>query len=68
MIVAGSDTTATTLAFALYEISRHPEVLSKAVAEVDAVLGDQDPAMVPAEVYQAKMPYITGIANETLRL
>ena len=68
MILAGSDTTATTLAFAIYELSRHPEVLAACAAEVDAALGGRDLASVPAEVYQNQLPLITGVANETLRL
>lgn len=68
MILAGSDTTATTLAFALYELSRHPEVAEAAAKEVDAALGGMDPASAPTEVFQAKLPLIAGIANETLRL
>jgi cytochrome P450 len=68
MILAGSDTTATTLAFALAELARRPEVAAAAAAEVDAVLGDTDPASIPAEVYQTGLPLLAGIASETLRL
>ena len=38
MILAGSDTTATTLAFALGELSRHPDVAAAAAAEARSVL------------------------------
>jgi len=68
MILAGSDTTATTLAFALAELARHPDVAAAAAAEVEAVLGGADLGAVPADVYQSKLPLITAIANETLRL
>jgi cytochrome P450 len=68
MILAGSDTTATTLAFALYELSRNPTLLEACRAEAQAVLGGRDPAGVPAEVFQGQLPLITGVANETLRL
>lgn len=67
MILAGSDTTATTLAFALGELSRRPELAAAAAAEVRAALGGADPKAVGADVYQ-KLPLIAGIAYETLRL
>jgi cytochrome P450 len=69
MIVAGSDTTATTLAFALAELARHPEVADAAAAEVAGVLAGADPAALPADAFQqGRMPLIAAIANETLRL
>jgi cytochrome P450 len=40
-VFAGSDTTATTLAFALLELSRHPDALARCAAEVDAAMGDR---------------------------
>lgn len=68
MILAGSDTTATTLAFALYHLSRRPDVLEACRAEAAAALAGRDPADVPAEVYQSKLPLIAGVANESLRM
>lgn len=37
---AGSDTTANTLAFCLYEVARRPEVQAKIQEELQQVLGD----------------------------
>ncbi|KAI8466592.1 MAG: cytochrome P450 [Monoraphidium minutum] len=68
MILAGSDTTATTVAFALYELSRRPDVLARCRAEAEALLAGRDPAAVPAEEYQSRLPLLTAVANETLRL
>ncbi|WVS76357.1 cytochrome P450 [Streptomyces sp. SS162] len=41
MLFAGSETTASTLSWALYELARHPEVEKQVVAELDEVLGDR---------------------------
>jgi cytochrome P450 len=38
---AGHETTAATLAWALYYISTHPEVEAKALAEISTVLGER---------------------------
>ena len=68
MVLAGSDTTATTLAFALAELARHPEIAAAAAAEVEDLIGNRDPAALGADVYQSRLPWVTAIANETLRL
>ena len=68
MVLAGSDTTATTLAFALAELARHPEIAAAAAAEVEELIGNRDPAALGADVYQSRLPWVTAIANETLRL
>jgi hypothetical protein len=39
----GSDTTASTLGFLLYELGRHPGAQQRAAAEVDAALGGKEP-------------------------
>jgi hypothetical protein len=69
LMLAGSDTTATTLAFALWELSRRPEVLAAVTAEVDAAA-----ARLPAAAAHfgaddvAAMPLLGGVVNESLRL
>ncbi|MFV0302644.1 MAG: cytochrome P450 [Paracoccus sp. (in: a-proteobacteria)] len=63
-IVAGHETTALTLAWALYLIAFDPVVQERAAAEARAVLGER-PAGA-ADV--GDLPYITRIVNETLRL
>ena len=42
MLLPGHDTTASALAFTIYELARHPEHQEKARAEVMEVLGDRD--------------------------
>lgn len=39
-LIAGHETTSGMLSFALYLLVTHPEVLARAVAEIDALLGD----------------------------
>ncbi|KAL7529350.1 hypothetical protein ACHAWF_002947, partial [Thalassiosira exigua] len=41
VMVAGHETTASTLGFCLAELSRHPECLDKAVKEIESVMGDR---------------------------
>jgi cytochrome P450 / NADPH-cytochrome P450 reductase len=65
-LIAGHETTSGLLTFTLYELARHPEVLAKAYAEVDAVLGD-NPAP-PNEEQMHQLHYINQILNESLRL
>ncbi|NJP66795.1 cytochrome P450 [Streptomyces spiramenti] len=61
---AGHETTAITLTWAFYLLSRHREVLRRVQAEVDEVLGDAMPT--PADL--AAMPYALQVFEEALRL
>ncbi|MBC7798853.1 MAG: cytochrome P450, partial [Pyrinomonadaceae bacterium] len=66
-LIAGHETTSGLLSFAVYLLMKNPEILSKAYAEVDEILGadfDQKPTW--AQVNQ--LTYITQILKETLRL
>ncbi|MGK3204950.1 cytochrome P450 [Amycolatopsis sp. MEPSY49] len=63
-VVAGHETTSGALSFALYYLTRHPELLAKARAEVDAVWGDREPAF--ADV--AKLRYVRRCLDEAMRL
>ncbi|MFC2969792.1 cytochrome P450 [Acidimangrovimonas pyrenivorans] len=63
-IVAGHETTALTLAWALYLCAFDPEVQQKARDEAQAVLGDR---AATAEDLPA-LPYIRRIVDEALRL
>ncbi|GBF87312.1 cytochrome P450 [Raphidocelis subcapitata] len=67
MVLAGSDTTAGTLAFALHELAARPQLLARCQAEADAALGDGPAGALPAEAFQ-RLALISGAANETLRL
>lgn len=62
LLIAGHETTAITLAWALYEIHRDPEVRDRLRAEVDAL--GPDPA--PEEL--ARLPFLGAVIDETLRL
>jgi cytochrome P450 family 135 len=57
LLVAGHDTTATGLAWALERLTRHPEILAKAVAVAAAEAGDA-----------AGDEYLDAICKETLRI
>jgi len=62
-ILAGHDTTSTTLTYAFWALGRHPEIQERVAAEV-AALG-QHP-LTPADV--AQLPYTVQVLNESLRL
>lgn len=63
-VVAGHETTSGALSFALYYLTRHPELLAKARAEVDAVWGDREPAFGDV----AKLRYVRRCLDEAMRL
>ncbi len=61
---AGTETTALTLAWALYEISRHPEMAERIRREGEDVYGDREPA---AADYSA-LAYTRAVIQETMRI
>lgn len=63
IVVAGSETTATTLASVIYYLAKHQAVQQKLKSDIDAVLGEQ---WAYEEV--KKITFIDDIINETLRL
>jgi cytochrome P450 len=66
MLLAGEDTTANTLAWMIYLLSRNPQVLARARDEVRAVLGAQP---LPARYEElSALPFVEACANETMRL
>jgi cytochrome P450 len=64
VMLAGHETTANALSFALWLLARYPEVQQAVSDEARAVLGDRTPA---AEDY-ARLKYTTQVFAETLRL
>ncbi|MFD0206110.1 MULTISPECIES: cytochrome P450 [Saccharothrix] len=64
-LIAGHETTSGALSFALYYLSRHPEVVEKARAEIDAVWGSAD---VPEFEQVTKLRYLRRVLDEALRL
>ena len=64
-LIAGHETTSGALSFALYFLSRHPEVFARARAEVDEVWGD---TARPDFEQVGKLRYVRRVLDETLRL
>jgi cytochrome P450 len=65
LLLAGHETTALTLAWALFEVARHPEVDSALAEEVARVLG---PGHAPAHTDLPNLPQTANVISETLRL
>jgi cytochrome P450/nitrite reductase/ring-hydroxylating ferredoxin subunit len=66
MLLAGEDTTAYTLAWAIHHVCDNPGAAVALRKEADAVLGD---ARVPAGIEQAnRLTYAGAVANEAMRL
>ncbi|ORY00895.1 cytochrome P450 [Clohesyomyces aquaticus] len=65
LIVAGSDTTSSTLAWLCYELCKNPAVQIKLRKILDAMVGNK--AFLDVEDV-ANVPYLDGIINETMRL
>lgn len=63
-LIAGHETTSGLLSFTIHNLIKHPETMQKARREVDEVIGTG-----PIKVeHMSKLPYITAVLRETLRL
>ncbi|MEJ3659266.1 cytochrome P450 [Actinomycetes bacterium KLBMP 9759] len=62
--VAGSETTANTLAWALYLLARHPDVQEQVQRDVDAVLGGRPPTVEDVP----RLDLVGRVLLETLRM
>jgi cytochrome P450 family 110 len=62
LLVAGHETTATAISWAFYWIHKLPEVREKLLAELDSLGENPDSSTI------FKLPYLTAICNETLRI
>jgi cytochrome P450 family 110 len=62
LLIGGHETSAITLSWAFYEVLRHPRVRDKLLDEL-ASLGPD-----PAAEQVVKLPYLTAVCEETLRL
>lgn len=64
MLVAGHETTATALSWALYRIALHEDVRSRLLSEIDEAFPDGvvDPDRI------LELEYLTAVAKETLRI
>jgi cytochrome P450/nitrite reductase/ring-hydroxylating ferredoxin subunit len=65
-LIAGEDTTANSMAWMMYFMTRHTDVQRKMQAEADAVLGDE--LTVTDYATMSKLDYIEAVAHETMRL
>ncbi|KFK27277.1 hypothetical protein AALP_AA8G361100 [Arabis alpina] len=65
MMLAGTDTSAVTLEWAMASLLRNPEVLKKAKAEIDEKIGNERLIDEPDIV---NLPYLQNIVSETFRL
>jgi cytochrome P450 len=63
-LLAGHDTTAIALTFALHLLGRHPEPRARVQAEVDAVLDGRTPDAADVE----RLPYTTMVLKEAMLL
>ncbi|KAE8666461.1 Cytochrome P450 [Hibiscus syriacus] len=65
LLLAGTDTSAATLEWAMSLLLNHPHVLNKAQAEIDAVVGQN---RLIEESDLSNLPYLHCIINETFRM
>jgi cytochrome P450 len=62
ILQGGHSTTAAVLAWALYELGRHPDVLAKLRAELENSGVADDPSQI------VRLPYLGAVCDETVRL
>ncbi|HAJ62942.1 MAG TPA: cytochrome P450 [Cyanobacteria bacterium UBA8543] len=62
LLLAGHETTASALTWALYWVAQLPEVREKLLKELDTLSPDSDAIAI------AQLPYLTAVCQETLRI
>lgn len=62
LLLAGHETTATALAWAVYWVHKQPEVYQKLMEELTTLETDADPMTI------FRLPYLTAVCQETLRI
>jgi cytochrome P450 family 110 len=62
LLMAGYETTATSMAWGLYLIHQNPAVREKLLQELDTLGDSPDPMSI------FRLPYLTAVCNETLRV
>lgn len=62
ILAAGMETTATALAWALFDLAGHPDVLEKVRREIESLGLNPDSGLI------VNLPYLSAVCNETLRL
>ncbi|XP_021839707.2 cytochrome P450 76AD1-like [Spinacia oleracea] len=63
---AGTDTTASTLEWAMAELVKNPEMMTKVQNEIEQAIGKDCATIQESDI--AKLPYLQAIIKETLRL
>jgi cytochrome P450 len=64
LLLAGHETTATSLSWTIKLLVENPDVLAKAEEEIDSVVGDEP----MAEAHSTRLPYVDAVIRESLRL
>lgn len=62
LLIAGHETTATAMAWALYWTHHQPQVRERLLQELDSLGENPDPMSI------FRLPYLTAVCNETLRI
>uniref|UniRef100_A0A1J3DDV8 Cytochrome P450 81F1 n=1 Tax=Noccaea caerulescens TaxID=107243 RepID=A0A1J3DDV8_NOCCA len=65
MMLAGTETSAVTLEWAMTNLLKYPQVLEKARSEIDEKIG-KDRLIDEPDI--ADLPYLQNVVNETFRL
>jgi len=65
LMFAGHDTTTSTVAFMFYELARHPQIVSRLLAEQDIELKDGRPSA--AQLMSGELGELEMVLDETLR-
>ncbi|TYJ07196.1 hypothetical protein E1A91_A12G287900v1 [Gossypium mustelinum] len=65
IVTGATDTTFTTIEWAMTELLRHPNKLRRVVEELDAIIGDQN---IVEEFHLPRLLYLEAAVKETLRI
>ncbi|XP_024988408.1 geraniol 8-hydroxylase-like isoform X2 [Cynara cardunculus var. scolymus] len=66
LFIAGTETTSSTLEWAMAELINNPEKMSKARSELEEVIRKEDRTFEESDI--ARLPYLQAVVKETLRL
>ncbi|KAG2195573.1 hypothetical protein INT47_001320 [Mucor saturninus] len=66
--IAGHDSTASALSYAIHYLAKYPKIQEKAREEVIRILGDEPVDVIPTIAETKQMTYIHQVMKETLRI